>query len=153
MSRVRGSNVRRARSRTYRLSLVGLAVSAMIIVASLFSLSWQYGYGGADTAIVFVNGVSWVAVGGTGQRPFGLGFACFDNLRARLGLKPAYYSDARGIAFTIPLWIPFLAVSVPSVIAWRYTRRLLKGHCRQCGYDLTGNVSGRCPECGSPIRA
>lgn len=20
--------------------------------------------------------------------------------------------------------------------------------CRQCGYDLTGNVSGRCPECG-----
>ena len=21
--------------------------------------------------------------------------------------------------------------------------------CRQCGYDLTGNVSGRCPECGT----
>ncbi len=23
--------------------------------------------------------------------------------------------------------------------------------CRQCGYDLTGNVSGRCPECGTMI--
>ncbi len=23
--------------------------------------------------------------------------------------------------------------------------------CRQCGYDLTGNVSGRCPECGTTI--
>lgn len=23
--------------------------------------------------------------------------------------------------------------------------------CRQCGYDLTGNVSGRCPECGLPV--
>jgi hypothetical protein len=22
----------------------------------------------------------------------------------------------------------------------------------QCGYDLTGNVSGRCPECGKPVR-
>lgn len=22
--------------------------------------------------------------------------------------------------------------------------------CIQCGYDLTGNVSGRCPECGTP---
>jgi hypothetical protein len=22
------------------------------------------------------------------------------------------------------------------------------GVCRECGYDLTGNVSGRCPECG-----
>jgi hypothetical protein len=24
-----------------------------------------------------------------------------------------------------------------------------KGLCAQCGYNLTGNVSGRCPECGS----
>lgn len=24
--------------------------------------------------------------------------------------------------------------------------------CRSCGYNLTGNVSGRCPECGSEIR-
>jgi len=23
------------------------------------------------------------------------------------------------------------------------------GHCQKCGYDLTGNVSGRCPECGT----
>ncbi len=22
------------------------------------------------------------------------------------------------------------------------------GHCHKCGYDLTGNESGRCPECG-----
>jgi len=25
--------------------------------------------------------------------------------------------------------------------------------CRSCGYNLTGNVSGRCPECGQPIAA
>ena len=25
------------------------------------------------------------------------------------------------------------------------------GHCQDCGYDLTGNVSGVCPECGSKI--
>jgi len=25
------------------------------------------------------------------------------------------------------------------------------GHCQRCGYDLTGNVSGVCPECGAKI--
>lgn len=25
------------------------------------------------------------------------------------------------------------------------------GHCSYCGYDLTGNVSGRCPECGAEV--
>lgn len=31
----------------------------------------------------------------------------------------------------------------------------LSGCCGRCGYDLTGNVSGRCPECGAdaPPRA
>jgi len=28
-------------------------------------------------------------------------------------------------------------------------RRLLRGQCLSCGYDLTGLESGRCPECGS----
>ena len=28
------------------------------------------------------------------------------------------------------------------------TRRRGVGKCAQCGYDLTGNVSGTCPECG-----
>jgi len=28
----------------------------------------------------------------------------------------------------------------------RYRRRM--GSCMYCGYDLTGNTSGRCPECG-----
>jgi predicted Zn-ribbon and HTH transcriptional regulator len=23
--------------------------------------------------------------------------------------------------------------------------------CRKCGYDLTGNTSGRCPECGAEL--
>jgi hypothetical protein len=23
--------------------------------------------------------------------------------------------------------------------------------CHRCGYDLTGNTSGTCPECGTPV--
>ncbi len=29
-------------------------------------------------------------------------------------------------------------------------RPRLPSQCFRCGYDLTGNTSGRCPECGSP---
>ncbi len=31
---------------------------------------------------------------------------------------------------------------------FRRYRRRSKGQCVRCGYDLTGNVSGICPECG-----
>ena len=30
-------------------------------------------------------------------------------------------------------------------------RRIPPGFCQVCEYNLTGNVSGRCPECGKPI--
>lgn len=52
----------------------------------------------------------------------------------------------------IPLWIPLVLIAVASVLLWWLDRwRPLPGHCRKCGYDLTGNVSGRCPECGQTV--
>jgi len=47
-------------------------------------------------------------------------------------------------------WGPLLLVAMPTAFAWWRDRRLPPGHCQACGYDLTGNVSGRCPECGEP---
>jgi predicted amidophosphoribosyltransferase len=39
-----------------------------------------------------------------------------------------------------------------TVILWFADRRRIPpGHCQKCGYDLTGNVSGICPECGTPV--
>ncbi|MCO6438981.1 MAG: hypothetical protein J5J06_17955 [Phycisphaerae bacterium] len=38
---------------------------------------------------------------------------------------------------------------------WRFGRdrwrrwRIRPGHCKNCLYDLTGNITGRCPECGT----
>ena len=36
---------------------------------------------------------------------------------------------------------------------WCGTRRYVPGHCWRCGYNLTGNDSGRCPECNEPTGA
>jgi hypothetical protein len=30
-------------------------------------------------------------------------------------------------------------------------RRAANGQCTSCGYSLTGNTSGTCPECGTPV--
>jgi hypothetical protein len=35
--------------------------------------------------------------------------------------------------------------------AWVRRRRKAMGLCLRCGYDLRGNVSGTCPECGSSV--
>jgi hypothetical protein len=35
----------------------------------------------------------------------------------------------------------------------RRRRRILPGNCAHCGYNLTGNTSGVCPECGTPIQS
>jgi len=38
-------------------------------------------------------------------------------------------------------------------LIYHRTKGPRKGHCIACDYNLTGNVSGRCPECGTPIAA
>ncbi|QDV91086.1 hypothetical protein RAS2_21760 [Phycisphaerae bacterium RAS2] len=52
----------------------------------------------------------------------------------------------------LPLWIPLALGAVWALAGWhRGDHIALATHCKACGYDLTGNVSGRCPECGDFI--
>ena len=52
----------------------------------------------------------------------------------------------------VPLGLPFCIVLVASAALWWLDRRRIPaGHCRKCGYNLTGNGSGRCPECGEAV--
>ena len=53
----------------------------------------------------------------------------------------------------IPLYLFLLAAGIPTIILWRGDRRHPPGHCQNCGYNLTRNVSGVCPECGSEVSA
>lgn len=47
-----------------------------------------------------------------------------------------------------PLWIPLVLLLIRPVRAYRRARSRRWMDCTACGYDLTGNVSGVCPECG-----
>jgi len=64
------------------------------------------------------------------------------------------WPEARFVAgfnlIVVPLWMLFVLIGVPTAwLWWRDRRRVPAGGCAACGYDLTGNVSGRCPECGA----
>jgi hypothetical protein len=64
------------------------------------------------------------------------------------------------IAYALPRRaIGFLAEIAPAIVTasllafseyhrWRFGT---KGLCSVCGYNMAGNVSGRCPECGTPL--
>jgi len=58
----------------------------------------------------------------------------------------------------VPLWQPLVVFAAYPTLAFvhnllRPWRRRRKGLCLKCGYNLTGNVSGVCPECGERVRA
>ena len=51
-------------------------------------------------------------------------------------------------------WFVDLLVGLgPPAICWLLSRRLRyeRGKCKRCSYDLTGNTSGACSECGAVI--
>jgi hypothetical protein len=55
----------------------------------------------------------------------------------------------REMVLRFPLWFFVLsAIAVTTWLIWRGARRTPPGHCKICGYNLTGNLSGICPECG-----
>lgn len=50
---------------------------------------------------------------------------------------------------SIPFWLLLLLTAAPTAWHWHRDRRgIPPGHCPRCGYDLTGNTSSVCSECG-----
>jgi hypothetical protein len=50
--------------------------------------------------------------------------------------------------FLLVVIYPAVALARGPIRRWHRRRR---GSCVACGYNLTGNVSGVCPECGAEI--
>ena len=61
-----------------------------------------------------------------------------------------------GVNMTLPLWMPLTLFGLPLNILLargpiRRWRRRRRGLCLTCAYNLEGNTSGTCPECGGKI--
>jgi hypothetical protein len=74
---------------------------------------------------------------------------------------PGLRDQWRGALDVRLAWAPYRAIVAATAalplasLGWGCSRRLVsrrraaRGLCERCGYDLTGNVSGACPECGT----
>ena len=82
-----------------------------------------------------------------------------DNRRvanARLKMSAAIATrPPKKVRHAIPYWIIAVGLAILPAL-WlaalcRRQTRLVAGGCVACGYNLTGNTSGICPECGTPV--
>lgn len=64
-----------------------------------------------------------------------------DHLPTRLRIWPT-------VAYCVMFGV--LAVIIVRAGARAGFLEMAKHRCRECGYNLRGNTSGRCPECGAP---
>ncbi len=70
--------------------------------------------------------------------------------------RPFFGLGSYASVLIMPLWVPLLLFAAYPTIAFirgplRRRRRRKRGLCLSCGYDLTGNTSGVCPECAGKV--
>ena len=96
--------------------------------------------------------VAWGVLFGGAVAPF-VGFVLMPAIAPYLPLPRAARAVALGVAFGVCCVLVLRAIVYKPM--QQAIRRALHERglpvCRPCGYNLTGNVSGVCPECGTPI--
>jgi len=148
----------RARTVANRLGRIGIAICVVIGALWLATASHRISYTTTEDA----SAAGWTATLGTGElhltrwyrtspsilcfpgwevsrEPFSLGFSLPRVTRLQYDRKVA-----------IPVWNILTAALIPTIVLLIRRRHAAAGHCGICGYDLIGNISGKCPECGTP---
>lgn len=155
----------------------GLVATLLMLLVWGAAILWSFGYFGLTASIAFEKGGVTVVYGGVepyiwqrwwGRFRFGgssdgyfyslagyrLGFWRYTPDFIMEGKKPFAIDQnqsviAHHLLFRFPLWLPLGLFGVCTGFMWlRDRRKMPHGCCSQCGYDLTANTSGVCPECG-----
>lgn len=66
-------------------------------------------------------------------------------------LPQVLWESGTGVVL-IPAWLPLGCLLLIINLLYVYHMRRRRNLECACGYDLTGNISGQCPECGTTVR-
>ena len=144
------------------LRLLGRNFASWPILLTLLiwyiSCSWWLEYHVANTASFVIRPYAYV-VGtgvnaGTTTEFYSIKHINEMNFTFSILNQPQSIGNPNGHVVTIPFWLIIAVFSPFAFLQWRrtYLDRRLPGHCPTCHYDLTGNTTGVCPECGGKVK-
>ena len=151
--------MRRRRKWLWWAKWAGTGMCILVALALVGSVWCRFGFRTkVGTAVVGVSsvGCSGGGIQGVLGPPSGTTVTTRDwflerTERSVIKLLPQIVRFPMGLrVWFVPLWIPLVAIGIPTrVMFFLDRRRIPPNHCHKCGYNLTGNVSGVCPECGT----
>ena len=154
------TDARQPRSRRAHIVQLALFPVAGFLLAAFFQ-GLGLGYNGAmsaacASAVAVMAFVGWLS-SRAASRWFAVEALLLFNGGLEIGEVALAALEGGTVTFTIAdAWLFLLFTAAQTgvayglralLLAWASQRR--PGCCPTCGYDLTGNVSGRCPECGT----
>ena len=147
--------IRKPEQRFPLLVRIGQILSVLIVALWAGSIGRQIVYTGDSYALEARNCVFRFYYSDTHTNVSGIrGFSVVSYGFRWFGVTlPRIATSGRYTIVQIPFWTFFLAMASPTAILWyRHHNRSKPGFCSKCRYDLAGNESGICPECGTKVK-
>jgi len=143
------------RSRRNKLGIVFCLLALGVLAVSVWI---RVGCSYNDQAFVLANGNFFVLelLGSPRSEGFGRDLIWTGFRLWRMKLNSSGFPAIGSSSIIIIPWLISVVILGGSLrILWLrpIKKRNDFDRCQECGYNLTGNVSGVCPECGTPIEA
>lgn len=100
--------------------------------------------------------IGWILIGYRYLRTRWKWIAGYYAIVLALWALAAYMTGVKGQTSVLPACSILIVMVWGPILGVLFTfppkgPRYPEGHCQTCGYNLTGNVSGRCSECGTDV--
>jgi len=136
------------------LVVVYLAMLAGAVVSGRWGVMWtEHDWQTCAEVDVGAVHVLWFPKGATmAFAPSGVELIRHDDGWGWSGWRPRVDCGSAGKKYVcLPLWLIGLPLLVPVLVRRGQREILADTPCAACGYELFGNESGVCPECGTAI--
>lgn len=130
-----------------------VAVAGLSLAAFVAGYSRLFGYGVVWENRAFGTDCTsgWIGAGvqrASSLSPTGLFWLPHHSGYNASTVLPRFFWEPGLKSVSMPLWIPFVLACVGAFLT--YSRAPKPGACGKCEYNLAGNITGVCPECGTP---